>query len=95
MARAKNSAKNRNGEMAHWTPELVASTEESLEPVKARYPEIETLELPRIPDWVASLCVRLTFLGLFKHVAPRILCDTILTFHDAFFLVRHGPALGL
>ena len=55
MARAKNSAKNRNGEMAHWTPELVASTEESLEPVKARYPEIETLELPRIPDWVASL----------------------------------------
>lgn len=25
---------------------------ESLEPVKARYPEIETLELPRIPDWV-------------------------------------------
>jgi hypothetical protein len=93
MARAKNSAKNRNGSLdSSW---WLHPTEESLEPVKARYPEIETLELPRIPDWVASLCVRLTFLGLFKHVAPRILCETILTFHDAFFLVRHGPALGL
>jgi len=27
---------------------------ESLEPVKARYPEIETMDLPMIPDWVFS-----------------------------------------
>lgn len=33
---------------------------ESLEPVKARYPEIETLELPRIPDFKKSVAAKVS-----------------------------------
>ena len=64
--------------------------------MKARYPEIEALELPRIPDWVASLCVRRTFLGLLNIFKNRGAWRTvtILTFQQALFLVSHGAGPG-
>lgn len=39
--------------------------EESLEPVKARYPEIETMDLPMIPDW-APLLQKDSFLSTYQ-----------------------------
>ena len=61
--KASSFAANRVG-LGFWVM-CTSQIEESLEPVKACYPEIETMDLPMIPDW-ASLLQKDSILSIYQ-----------------------------